>query len=124
MGGDSHEQIQRHVILDVLRQPFSPFLGYGLEVGDGEGRVDVEFGELALVDDFAQAFVGGVGLEEVLQGDDGVGVFAQGFGRLVEQEFLEFGVEQFILAFEAGNEAEDLFEDFAQGEAAVDTGGT
>ena len=55
--------------------------------------------------------------------DHGVGMLAQRVGWLVEQEFLEFVFEHFVLALEIGDVAENLFQDFAQGQAPIHAGG-
>jgi hypothetical protein len=47
--------LSEHVVFDVLRDALAPLLRHGFEVGHVEGGVDVEFGQLTLLDDVAQA---------------------------------------------------------------------
>ena len=52
-------------------------------------------------------------------GDDGAGAV----GLVVGDELGEFFFQQFVFGLEAGYQVEDLFQDFAQGEASVNGGG-
>src|ERR1017187_9250195 len=112
------ELIQRDVILDIFGYENAVLRGHSFEVGRGEGWVGGQIGELPSVDDVADAVAGDVGLEVGLDGGDGLGLF----GLAVGDELGELLFEQLVLGLEAGNEAEDFFEDLAQGEAAVDGG--
>ena len=67
------------------------------------------------VDDVPDLAAGDVGLEEGLDGRDGLGLCGLGVG----DELGEFLFQQLVLRFEGWDEAEDLFQDFAQGQAAV-----
>jgi hypothetical protein len=67
-----HEFVQHDIVLDVVRDALAPGGRHGFVVLHGEGRVGVEFGQAAVVDDVAQAAVGGVGLEEVARFGYGV----------------------------------------------------
>jgi hypothetical protein len=95
------------------------FLGYGAEVAGREDGVGGQVGELAMVDDVAHAAAGDVGLEVVLDRRDG----RWRLGHAVGDELGELLFEQFVLGLEARDEAEDLFQNLAQGEAAVHGGG-
>ena len=67
----------------------------------------------------ADLVAGDVGLEVGLDGRDGLGFL----GLVVGDELGELLFQQFVLGLEARDEAEDLFEDFAQGQAAIHGGG-
>src|SRR5437016_2395599 len=113
------ELIQGDVVLDVFRNKGAVLLRYGAEIACGEDRVGGQIGELAALDDMAYLVAGDVGLEEGLDGRDGLGLFGLGIG----DELGELLFQQFVLRLEARDQAEDLFEDFAQGQAAVHGGG-
>jgi hypothetical protein len=118
-----HELVERHVVLDVFRDAVAPFLGHGLEVGHAEGGIDVEFGQRPF-SMMSRRPVGGIGLEEILHGDDGVGVLVQFLGRLVEQEFLEFVFEQFVLrSLKYRESGRRSFPESRAGQAAIHAGG-
>ena len=94
-------------------------LGDGAVVGGGEGGVGGEHGELSLVYDVAQVAVGGVCLEVVLDGDDGSGPIR----LVVGDELGELLLQKFVFGLEARYEIEDLFQDFAEGQATVNRRG-
>ena len=71
------------------------------------------------LDDVAHLVAGDVGLEVGLDGRDGLGLFGLGVG----DELGELLFQQFVLGLEARDEAEDLLQDLAQGQAAVHGGG-
>ena len=78
-----------------------------------------EHSEIFAINDVAHLVAGNVGLKKGLDRRDGPGFL----GLEVSDELGEFFLEQFILRLEAGNQAEDFFQDLAQGQAAVDGGG-
>ena len=82
----------------------------------GIGR---KIGELPALDDVADLIAGDVGLEIVLDRRNGVGFV----GLVVGHELGELLFQQLILRLEARDEAEDLFQDFAQRQAAIHGGG-
>ncbi len=71
------------------------------------------------VDQRPNLCVADVGLEKVAHFADTVGFF----GLLVEQEFLEFVVDQFPLILELRNEAEGFFHQFSHRDTAIDACG-
>ena len=78
-----------------------------------------QIGELRFVDDVADLVAGDVGLEVGLDRRDGLGFF----GLVVGDELGELLLQQLILGFEARDEAEDLFQNLAQRQAAIHGGG-
>ena len=95
------------------------FCRHGPEVAGGKDRVGGQVGELPALDDVAHLVAGDVGLEVGLDGRDGLGLFGLGIG----DELGELLFQQFVLGLEARDEAEDLLQDLAQGQAAVHGGG-
>ena len=95
------------------------FCRHGLEVAGGEDRIGGQIGELPALDDVADLVAGDVGLEVGLDGRNGLGLF----GLVVGDELGELLFQQFILGLEARDEAEDLLQNFAQGQAAIHGGG-
>src|SRR3990172_6765603 len=113
------ELVQGDVVLDVFRDEQAVLLRHGSEVSGGERRIGRQIGELPALDDVADSAAGNVGLEVGLDGRDGGGLFGLGIG----DELGELLFQQFVLGLEAWDEAEDFFEDFAQGQAAIHGGG-
>src|SRR5712691_898452 len=113
------ELIQGDVVLDVFGNQGAVLLRYGAKIAGGEDRVGGQIGELTALDEMAYLVAGDVGLEEGLDGRDGLGLLGLGIG----DELGELLFQQFVLRLEARDQAEDLFEDFAQGQAAVHGGG-
>ncbi len=72
-----------------------------------------------MINDVAHAPAGDVGLEVVLDRRDG----RRRLGHVVSNELGELLFQQLVLALEARDEAEDLLQDLAQGDAPVHGGG-
>ena len=112
------ELVQGDVILDVFRDEVAVLLRHGLEIERGEDRIGSQVGELAAVDDVAQAPAGDVGFEVGLDRRNGRGFVGLGVG----DELGELLFQQLVLGLEAGDQSEDLFQDLAQGQAAIHGG--
>ena len=93
--------------------------GTALKSASRERRVGREVGVLAALDDVTHAVAGHVGLEEGLDGGDRLRLL----GHVLGDELGELLFQQLVLALEGGNQAEDLLQDLAQGDATVDGGG-
>ena len=92
---------------------------YGTEVLDGKHRVSGQVGEAPVLDDVANLITGRICFEKGLDGRDGLELF----GFVVGDKLGEFLFQQLVLGFEARDEAEDFFQNLAQGKASVHGGG-
>ena len=115
----SGKLVQGDVVLDVVGNELAVFRGDGAKVFGGENGIRGEVGQLAGVDDVANLVTGGVGLEVGFQRGNGFGFV----GLVVGDELEELLFEQVVLRFEARDEAENLFEDFAETKTTVHGGG-
>ena len=74
---------------------------------------------MAFLDAVSYIGVSDIGLKVVLDSRDGLGLF----GLVIGDEFGELLFQQFVFGLEMRDKAKDLFQDFAQGQAAVHGGG-
>lgn len=111
--------IQGHIILDVIGNTHAIFRGDGFEVASGKVGVGRQVGVMPALDDAAYGIAGGIRLEVGLDGRDGGGLFRLDIG----DELRELLFQQFILGFEARDEAEDFLQDLAQGDTTIHGGG-
>jgi len=112
------ELVQGDVVLDVFWNQGAVLRRHGAEVAGGKDRVGGQISEVLALDNVAHLIAGDVGLEECLDGRDGSGLFGLGVGDELGELFLQ----QLILGLEAWDEAEYLFQNLAQGEAAIHGG--
>ena len=74
---------------------------------------------MARLDDVTNLVAGGISLEIVFDGRNGLGFV----GLVVSDKFRELLFQEIIPGLEARNEPEDFFEDFAECESAIHTRG-
>ena len=78
-----------------------------------------ELSESPPIDNVPHVRVGGVCLEVVSDGDDRLGAVR----LVVGHKLIELVFQELVFGLEAGNEAEDFFEDLPQAEAPIHLGG-